>query len=66
MNPRKDHTEEQRIMRDMGTMIVRYLPEGADMKLELKKLWLICPHGYKNFNSFYKCTYVHTSKSVIG
>ena len=53
-------------MRNMGTMIVRYLPEGADMKLELKKLWLICPHGYKNFNSFYKCTYVHTSKSVIG
>ena len=65
MKPRKDQTEEQRIMRDMGTMIVRYLPKGADMKLELNKLWRICPHGYKNFDAFYLCTYRHTSKSII-
>ena len=39
MNPRKDQTEEQRIMRDVGMMLLRYLPEGAEMKLELKKLW---------------------------
>ena len=53
MKPRKDQTDDQRIMRDMGAMMLRYLPKGADMKLELKKLWLICPHGYKNFEAFF-------------
>ena len=66
MKPRKDQTEEQRIMRDMGAMILRYRPKGADRKLELNKLWQMCPHGYKNFESFYMCTYTHTLKSISG
>ena len=66
MKPRKDQTDDQRIMREMGTMILRYLPKGADMKLELKKLWLICPHGYKNFETFYRTTHAHTSKIMNG
>ena len=66
MKPRKDQTEEQRIMREMRTMILRYLPKGADMKFELNKLWRMCPHGYKNFDAFYIATYLHTSKSIKG
>ena len=66
MKPRKDQTEEQRIMRDMGAMLIRYMPHGGDMRFELKKLWRICPHGYKNFNSFYISTYMLASKSING
>ena len=64
MKPRKDQTDDQRIMREIGTMIVRYLPDGADMKLELNKLWRICPHGYKDFHSFYVATHRHFLKTI--
>jgi len=60
---RKDQTEEQRIMRDMGALLLSYMPEGGDKSFELKKLWRICPHGYSNFISFYNATVRLTLKS---
>ena len=56
MKQRKDQTEEQRIIRDMGVMLIRHMPHGGDMSLELKKLWRICPHGYANYITFYNAT----------
>ena len=53
-------------MRDMGALLLSYMPEGGDKSFELKKLWRICPHGYKNFRSFYKKTLSHVSKTVTG
>ena len=62
---RKDQTEEQRIMRDMGALLLSYMHEGGDKSFELKKLWRICPHGYKDFRSFYMNTLRHTRQTDI-
>ena len=64
MKPRKDQTEEQRIIRDMGVLMLKYMKDDGDKSLELKKLWKICPHGYKNFTAFYKKVLRLASKSV--
>ena len=54
MKPRKEQTEEQRIMRDMGALIISKLPEGASKRFALKQLWNKYPYGYKNFEMFYQ------------
>ena len=56
MKPRKDQTAEQRIMRDMGALIIAKLPEGADKRFALRQLWKKCPYGYKNVEAFYRAT----------
>ena len=50
MKPRKDQTEEQRIMRDMGALIIAKLPEGADKSLALRMFWRKYPYGYATWN----------------
>lgn len=49
---RKDQTEEQRIMRDMGALIISKLPAGASKRFALKQFWTRHPYGYKNFEAF--------------
>ena len=63
MKPRKDQTEEQRIMRDMGALIIAKLPEGADKRFALRQLWKKCPYGYKNVEAFYRATIRLTRKT---
>ena len=66
MNPRKDQTDDQRIMREMGALLLRRMQDGEDKTKLLRKLWRMCPCGYKDFNSFYKCTYAHALKIFRG
>ena len=63
MKPRKDQTEEQRIMRDMGALIIAKLPEGADKSLALRMFWRKYPYGYANMESFYRSTIRLTRKN---
>ena len=65
MKPRKDQTKEQRIMRDMGALIISKLPDGADKSLALRMFWRKYPYGYANYNSFYKNLLRLASKTVI-
>jgi hypothetical protein len=64
MKQRKDQTEEQRIMRDMGALIISRLPEGASGRFALKRLWEMHPYGYKNFNAYFQSVMRLTPKSV--
>ena len=63
MKPRKDQTEEQRIMRDMGALIISKLPDGADKSLALRLFWSQYPYGYANYITFYNATVRLTLKS---
>ena len=51
---RKDQTDAQRIMRDMGAIIISKLPAGASKRFALKQFWTRYPYGYKNFEAFYR------------
>ena len=63
MKPRKDQTDDQRIMREMGGLLLRHMQDGEDKTKLLRKLWWMCPHGYKDFTSFYKATYRLAAKN---
>ena len=63
MKQRKDQTKEQRIMRDMGALIISKLPEGADKRFALKEFWNKHPYGYENMESFYRSTIRLTRKT---
>ena len=63
MKPRKDQTEDQRIMREMGGLLLRRMQDGEDKTKLLRKLWRMCPCGYKDFTSFYKATYRLAAKN---
>ena len=57
MKPRKDQTEEQRIMRKFALMVHKLRKaKSANAKLRqtAKDIWRLHPQGYSSFDIFYK------------
>ena len=56
MNPRKDQTEEQRIMREFAMLVHKRRRIGnpsSSLRATAKDVWRLNPGGYSSFHTYY-------------